>query len=277
MSQTKKSIAQTFVPPSDYEVDFYARQAINEVFETYGDVVSIEDKKKSLHKFGENLLVDTGEATVMTLPAGVVAETYATTNAITHLSSSNAGDTQTWTIEGHTVADGVFTFVTQTKALTGQTKVALDTPLARITRMENGGTTNNAGVIYGFEDDTLSSGVPTTAAKVHIMVPVGENQTLKASTTISNTDYCFLTSFYASINKKTAGFAIVRLRVRTAGGVFRTVFKRGIQSAGTDLQMELRPYIIVPKNADIIVTAEADAASTFVVGGFNSILASVVT
>jgi hypothetical protein len=80
----------------------------------------------------------------------------------------------------------------------------------------------------------------------------------------------------AHVNKKTAAGAVIRLRVRTADGVFRTQLKEGINSLGPSLDVEFRPYIIVPQNSDVILTAEADGASTAVSGGWNSVLASVL-
>lgn len=255
--------------------EFWVRHAINETAEAYGDTVSVEAKKKTLHKFGENLLVGTTEATIMTMPAGTLAETYVSTNAITHVSSSNAGDTQQVGLEGHTISGSDLTFVTQNATLNGQTKVALATPLARLTRLYNRGSTVLAGDVYGFEDDTLTAGVPDTDSKVHMIVHASEQQSLKASTAVSAVDYMFITSLYASVNKKTAALVVVRMKVRTSGGVFRTLFKRGVSNTGPDLIMEFRPFVIVPKNSDIILTAEADAASTPVSGGFNSLLALV--
>lgn len=256
-----------------YTPDFWTEHALREVYSTYGDVVDV--KPKSLHKFGENQLVGTSEATLMTLPAGVLSETYVSTNAITHLSSSSAADTQLVAVEGHTISAGLFTFVTQTATLTGQTKVALTTPLARISRIANLGSTGFAGSVYGFEDDTLTAGVPNTAAKVHITVTAAENQSLKASTTISNADYEFITDIYASVEKKTAAGAVVRFKVRNAGGVFRTQFKLGLNSVGPDVRMTFRPYLIIPQNSDVLMTAEADGASTEISGGWNSLLATV--
>ena len=259
---------------SVYHPDFWVEHAIRETFSSYGDIVDV--KPKSLHKFGENLLVGTSRATIMSLPAGVLAETYATTNSISHISSSSAADAQIIRVEYHTVdGSGNFTFGSQLVTLNGQTKVALTTTCARVSRVENMGVTDNAGAIYVFEDDTLSSGVPTTSAKVHMIVEPGENQSLKAATTISNNDYEFITQIKASVNKKTTGGAVICLRVREKGGVFKTKFKRGVNSNGPSLNMDFRPFLIVPQNADIIMTAEADGASTPVSAGWNSILATI--
>ncbi len=152
--------------PGSDDVDFWVRLALDEIKSSYGLNVSASLKRKSLLKFGINELVGTDEATVMTLPAGSLHETYASTNAITHLSSSSGSDTGTVNVEGHTVnGSGEFTFLVQSATLTGQTKKALSTPLARITRVYNTGSANWVGSVYGFEDDNLTDGVPDTAAR----------------------------------------------------------------------------------------------------------------
>lgn len=256
------------------------QDAIDKVWQERGLVLDVWGKAKGLHKFGENLLVGTAQATVMTLPSGETAETHVTTNAINTLSSSSGSDDMPVTIEGHTVsgtgADAEFTFVTQTATLDGTDKVTLSTPLARVTRLTCDGTADNAGVIYVSEDDTHTTpGVPDTAAKIHLMVPVGENQSLKASTTISNTDYLLVEKVYASLTEKGSGYANIRFRVREVGSVFQTKFKRSVANGG-DLDMDLPQLFEVPRNADVTITAEADNASTPVSAGFMGRLAAVV-
>lgn len=256
------------------EQNFWLQHAYSEVNQTYG--ISAESKSKSLHKFGENLLVGTAEATVMTLPSGVTSESYVSTNAINRISSSNDGDDQSVVVEGHTIdGNGNLTFAVQTVTLTGQTAAELTTPLARVTRLYNADTTDWAGNIYVHElDATIDAGVPQATAKIHLIGPAGENQSLKASTAVSQGDVLLITELYASMNKKTAGYGVIRLRIRSQGGVFRTLFKRGVAN-GAELNMEFKPYIIVPPNSDIIITAEADNASTPIAAGFNSILLAV--
>ena len=78
------------------------------------------------------------------------------------------------------------------------------------------------------------------------------------------------------MNKKTGAGAIIRLKVREKGGVFRTRFKRTINSLGNDMDFMIQPYLIVPANADVIMTAEAQTAGDDIAAGFHCILASVV-
>lgn len=189
--------------------------------------------------------------------AGETGETYSTTNDI----------------------DGIV--LDDTFAGTSTTKATLSTPLYRATRayVSSGDAMPAASkaYIYASAGVSLTDGVPQTASAVKLIVSAAEHQSLKASTSLSSVDYAFVTEIYASINKKTQGGAVIRFKVRQSGGVFRTLFKRGINSLGPDLAFNLQPHIIIPKNADIVMTAEADQASTPISGGFNSVLASVVS
>lgn len=148
--------------------------ALAAIQEQYGDIVSVDAKKKSLLKFGRNPAVGTSFETIWNTGGD---ETYPTSNSIDKISSSNDGDTQEVVIEGHTIdSNGELTFVSQTKTLEGQTESALDTPLARCTRLYNNDSTNFAGTVYIYEDDTVTAGVPQTAAKIHLTVSAGKNQ-----------------------------------------------------------------------------------------------------
>jgi hypothetical protein len=260
----------------------FLRLAEIEIYKTFGDVVSTEQKGKTLLKFGRNASVGTSYETVWGYGGD---ETHCTTNAIDYVSSSSASDTATvMYVEGHTVsgtgADSQFTFVSQVVTLTGQTKAALTTPLARVNRAYVlSGTL--AGDFYVFEDDTLTAGVPNTAAKVHISVggaTSGETQSFKAATTFSNTDYAIVTGVYAAVDKKTSASADFVIEVRQAGGAFRPAGGRiSLQSGAlTTIQIKFEPYVIIPKNADIRIRAIASTTGVEVDASFQAVLAKVV-
>lgn len=248
--------------------------SVDQILATYGDKVSVEKKAKTLYKFGRFATVGTSFVTVQ---AEGGDETYATTNAIDKFSSSDAGDTQEIVIEGHTISSGELTFVTQTVTLAGQTETALTTPLARVTRLYNNGTTDFAGDVYVYEDDTVTGGVPQTASKIHMKVVAG-NQSEKCSTSISNNDYLIVTEFVGyCFDKATAVVEFIgELRqVGTTNKVFRRVFS----TAGTNGQptvVSFNPPFIIPKNHDIRVRAKADGANTDVGASFNGYLATVI-
>lgn len=256
--------------------DPYLHLAEEMIFSDYGDEVSVHQKAKVLLKFGRNEDVGTSEATIQHQPSGILHETFVSTNAIDTVVSTSAGDTEDIVIEGHTISGGVFTFVTQTATLTGQTEVTLSTPLARCTRLYNDDSTELAGVISVFQGtDGSTAGVPTTAADVHLQLGAGEQQSEKASTTISNTDYWIVTRFYGDVLEKTASSAEIHLEIRQNGKVFREV---AMCSASSNHRGDFpfQPYLIVPKNSDIRLSAIADGANTDISGGIMGVLAKVI-
>jgi len=256
--------------------DPWVQHAIEVIGGTYGDTVSIQAKDKDLLKFGRNQLVNTSKSTLMTLPVGIDNETYVSTNIITQISSSSASDTENVIVEGHTISGGVFTFVIQTVTLTGQTLVSLDTPLARVSRVVNDGSNDLVGNIYVAQTDTLTAGVPDTDTKVHLIVSAGLNNSEKASTTISDTDYYIITNFYCDCLEKTSAFGTVHLEVREPGKTF--INKVDIEaSTNAEGRHPFKPYLVVPKNADVRIRISANAAGKDFSGGFEGVLASVVS
>ena len=85
------------------------------IFDTYGDRVSVANKKKVLRKFGESNQVQTTATTLMGNLSGTYNETYVERNLITHIASSSGSDTSIIKIEGHTCgADVSVSGITQT-------------------------------------------------------------------------------------------------------------------------------------------------------------------
>jgi hypothetical protein len=260
----------TYSPYQDPRI----KQALNVISSTYGDVASVEAKKKNLLKYGRSRNAGTSATTVWNQGGN---ETYVETNIIDTISSSSASDTVTVKIEGHTKSGSDYTFVVQTATLSGQTKAVLTTPLARMSSIVNTGAANFVGDIYGYEDTGISGGVPTDGTKIHSKVAAGEaNTTQKAATTISSVDYALVTSFGADILEKTAAFADFQLQIREGGGVFRTVAKVSASNSSGASLVVFDPFLIVPPNSDIRILVVANGATTDVSASFNSILASIV-
>lgn len=261
----------------DTDVDFWLAKAMEDIKDNYRHTVSVALKSKDLIKFGRNPLIQTSKTTVMDLPSGVQNETYVSTNAIDTISSSSGSDTRTVKIEGHTISGTDLTFSVQTATLDGQNKVVLSTPLARCTRIyaDDSSDVELVGNIYVYEDDTVVAGVPQTGSKVHAMIPAGVQQTRKASTSISSTDYWIIFDFDCDMYKKTAGFAEVTLEIRREGGVFRPVETLAV-SSGTHSDHKMKPYLIVPPNSDVRLVAIASAADTDLGGSIQGVLAKIV-
>jgi hypothetical protein len=252
---------------------FWIQEAIARIKLNYG--VDVTYKDKSLLKFGQNEVIGTSETTLMTFLGSEISETYIETNLITHVVSDSGSNTGTAVVEGHYIDDGNKIFHIQTVQLTGQTPVALSQPLCRATRVYNSSSTNWAAAskVYVTQANTYSSGVPVTANKVHCIGIAEENTSLKAATTFSYVDYALITQVYFTIDKKTSASTDVKLKIRENGKVFRTSFKRTVStSAKPDIDFILRPGIIVPANADVILTAIASTTAVSVSGGFNALI-----
>jgi hypothetical protein len=262
-----------------YEVpDGRLVQAEREIQATFGDVVSIDKKAKSLLKFGKSdeLSADTME-TVWSYGGH---ETYVQDNSINTISSSNAADNEEIYLECHTVegtgTDQKFTFLTQTVSLNGQNSVSLPTPVARVSTVYNNNGTELLGSVYVYEGSATVGGVPQDGTKVHGHIPQGFQQSFKAATTFSNEDYYILTGGFGSVSNKQPASVDFYLEVRSAGKVFRQGAAVSASSTGGSWEIELDPCIIIPKNADIRITCETGTQHAVVFGSFKGYLAKVI-
>jgi hypothetical protein len=262
-----------------YEVpDGRLVQAEREIQSTFGDVVSIDKKAKSLLKFGKSapLAADTIE----TVWSHGGHEVYVQDNLIDSISSSNVADNEEIYLECHTVegtgTDQKFTFMTQTVSLNGRTRVPLPTPVARVSRAYNNNGTELLGAVYVYQDTPLTNGVPTDRTKVHAHIPQGFQQSFKGATTFSDGDYYILTGGFGSVSNKQAASVDFYLEVRAAGKIFRQGAAVSASSTGGSWDIDLDPCIIIPKNADIRITCETATQGAVVFGSFKGYLAKVI-
>lgn len=262
----------------NYEVpDARLVQAEREIYQTYGDVASIDAKAKSLIKFGKSAELGTARETVWSVGG---METYVQDNLINTISSSSALDNQEIYLECHTVSgtgeDQQFTFITQIGQIIGQNKVSLPTPVARVSRVINNNGQELAGAVYVYEDTTVVGGVPSDVTKIHDEIPQGFQQSFKAATTFSNEDYYILTSGFGSVSYKQAGSVNFYLEVRQAGKIFTEAAAVSANSAGGAWTINLDPAVIIPKNADVRITCQTDTQGSEVYASFQGYLAKVV-
>lgn len=256
------------------------------IYNTYGDTVRVSEKNKDLLKFGTVLsTAGTTEQTIAEFQGSTLRETYATTNSIDSIICTDSTPfTGTLVVEGHTISGGNLTFVSQSKALNGQTAAALDTPIARATRAYITGSSTFAAssdVAYVYDSTAATgttSGVPDVAAASKLLVNAVEYQSQKGGTSLSSTDYWIITRIYAGIDKKTGAQAVIRLRSRTLGNVFRTIAPKihlDSDSASAD-SVEFEPFLIIPKNSDIELTIAGSVSGIQVSAGINGYLAKVI-
>lgn len=262
-----------------YEVpDARLVQAEREIYQYLGQEVSIDNKAKSLLKFGKSAPVtaDTRE-TVWTVGGN---ETYVDTNLIDSISSSSVNDDQLIRIESHTVtgtsSSQQFSFVVQTVNLNGQNRVALPTPVARVSAMVNANSHDLEGEVNVYENTALTGGIPNDASKVHCRIEAGYQNALKAATTFSNEDYYILTGGFGSVSNKQAANVDFYLEVRQVGGVFIEAAAVSAASTGGSWNVNLDPAVIIPPNADVRITCEASASGAVVFGSFQGYLAKVI-
>lgn len=270
----------------------WTEYACREIADTYDAYVDPYTNAKSLNKFGRTRNADAStRTTIAEFLGAAISETFVTTNAIDGIVSDGAMDADTGlvTVEGHTIdSSGNLTFVVQNATLTGQTKSTLATPLARCTRLyRTAGTfaspaTALVGNVYAYASSgvTLSAGVPQTDSSVKCMIAAGEQQSQKAATSISSTDYWLVTEISASALRATgAGAKVdVELEFRTLGGVWRpagaTLSLRTDTTAWQSLLFT--PYRIIPANSDVRLVAVSSLSDTYVSGTIHGFLARVV-
>lgn len=269
-------------------------QAENVVFSTYGDRVSVEQKAKSLNKFGLNVAVGTSFETVGEFQGTTANETFTSTNSIDRVSSDNTTNNGTvLQIEGHTIdGSGNLTFVVQEATLgtPATTPVTLTTPLARATRIfvKASGTFNSpqsdvVGNVYVF-DNTAATGTtggePDVASATKVML-VDNNQSQQCATSVSSEDYWFISSIDAGIGSAggSANRVLVRLEARDVanGGVWRQLGRDlTLDVDQNGVQQDESPYLIVPKNHDVRVRAKTDSNTASVFAEVRGVLAKVL-
>jgi hypothetical protein len=265
-------------PRRSYEVpDGRLVQAEREIERQFGQKVSIDRKAKSVLKFGKSAPLTTGSLqTVWTVGGN---ETYVSDNTIDSISSSSAADQEEIYIEGHTVTgtgfDQEFTFVSFTINLNGQTRVALPIPLARVSLAYNNNGSPLAGRVVVYENTALNGGIPTDVTKIHIDIPLGFQESFKAATTFSSTDYYVLTKGFGAVSGKQDGAADFYLEIREPGKTFRQVAAVAGSNASSWI-IDLNPAVIIPKNCDIRVRVDSGSNNLVVFSSFQGYLAKVL-
>lgn len=253
-------------------------QAEREIYSTFGDKVSVDLKAKSLIKFGKSAPLSATQRETVWTRGGM--ETYVDSNLIDSISSSSALDDQEIMIECHTVVGtGVnqqFTFLVQSVTLNGQNRVALPTPVARISRVYNNNGVELVGSVFVYEDTPIVGGVPSDITKEHGIINAGFQQSFKAATTFSNEDYYILTGGFGSVSNKQAATVNFYLESRQVGKVFRQSLAISASSTGGYWDIDLNPAVIIPKNSDIRITVEAAASGPTVFSSFKGYLAKVI-
>lgn len=234
-----------------------------------------------VHKFGAAPDFDTGdnEIDITDLAsdgAGYenMSYTYSSTAAIDSISSTDAGDSVDIEVQG---LDSNYDLVTQTATLNGQTRVALTTSLIRVFRMKNVGSTDLAGTVVVYENDTTTGGLPDDATLIRGAITIGNNQTEMAVYTIPNGYSGYLRGFYVSIAgvSRTAEY-LFKLKARPDGQVFQLKHKLSLDDAvSTNIHHIYTDPQKFSAKTDLVMTCDlltAAVTGASVIAGFDIVL-----
>ncbi len=182
----------------------------------------------TLHKFGENSAIDTTTDPEEIWEAGGVYVYDADGTApIVSLISDDGGDTEPILVTGLDINGHE---VEQTITLTGGTRVALTTPLWRVYRMANLGTTDLAGTVYCY---TGTGGVPAANA-IRAIISDTNNQTLMALYTIPAHKVGFMFRKEFGVSRGVAAAEVLcNYCTREFGKVFRIQERINLSNSGT--------------------------------------------
>ena len=209
--------------------------------------------------------------------------------ALYYISSTDASDTQEMIVQGLTIdAEGTWNEEIVTVTLAGQTKTQLVSdsgdPWVRVYRAVNNNSSDIAGNVYVYEDDTVTGGEPDTDSKVRLVVIDGDNQTEMCVYTVPETIVLngerrtvkcgVFMGGYVGISKATnaAAGAEFTWRARPRGGVFAVKGRVQCQNDGSSWwsYKYTTAGVAVPPGTDVALrVVRVTANDTGVVGGFG--------
>lgn len=215
-----------------------------------------------VNAYGKNTLVGTGEESLTEL-GGLY--TYTTSGVLHYISSADDTDTQEYEIHG---LDEKKRLQTVTVTAVGQTQTAIPNLWYRIFYVKNKGTTDSAGVVYVYENDTVTAGVPQTLTKIRAKIIVGENKSTQAIYTIPLGYRGLLTKvdFTSGKNQDTD----VHLHSRIDGEVFALEYEADIYRGVVGREYDLFP--VFEEGTDLELRAHLDAGENPVSGSFDLLL-----
>jgi hypothetical protein len=230
------------------------------------------DGYSALDKYGENPVIET-TSDPEDIWEGGGEYTYDAdgTAPIVSIISTSSGDTQDIKIVGLDINGDE---VEQIVALTGNVRKALTTPLWRVYRMENEGTTDLAGTVYCYIG---TGGVPVLANQ-RALIDNGNNQTLMALYTVPKGKVGFLYRGEVGINfSGTIGsgiqFARLFYKSRRFGKVFKVKKSVSIINSANSVFQDKRSFPdIIPALTDIRLTVTEVSDTMGAWGTFDILL-----
>jgi len=224
----------------------------------------------SLSKFGENPDIDTTSDPEDVWSFGGVYN-YSITDDIDSISSSSDLDEMSVQVEGLDISGYE---VVQTVSLSGQNRVALNSPLSMVHRAFILGANPTVGDVYIYVDTPLTLGVPTDITKIRAHVSNSSLQTEMVVYRVPKGKTLIYNEGFVAISRGVDGNAEMTLKIREPGGLFRVKRRVSVNSGGSS---HWRAVYSIPKVvrelSDIKFTCEnVSANNTGVSGGFEAIL-----
>jgi hypothetical protein len=214
-------------------------------------------------RFARNSDIDTAAKETIWGQGGLY--TFSPAAANYYISSSSAADT-TQMIQ-LTLLDANYAQVTKTVTLVGQTKTLITGgPYLRINSAINVGSTDLAGNVYIYEDDTVTAGVPQTQTKIRCFVSQAEQNSGMGIYTVPAGKTAYIVQWGAAASK---AFADVTLDIRNFGQVFRN---RGRMLCNLTADINYSVYQSVPEKSDIKFEATVTTNDTMVFLNYDLIL-----
>lgn len=205
----------------------------------------------ALHKFGYAALIDDQDVPCTVwdgcceaLDGPKIANyTFSSTANITDIASGAPADNQVIEIQG---LDANWNLLVQDVTLTGNTVATLATPLIRVFRMINRGTTDHDGTVYLTTSGAArTNGIPNVGSTVRAIIKSGDNQTQMALFTVPDGYSMFITHAWSSLTKENPNSPanlIMKVYRREFGGVFRVVHTVNLNTLGSSI--DNRPYAV---------------------------------
>ncbi len=193
------------------------------------------------------------------------------TAPIVSVISTESGDTQDIKITGLDINREE---VTQTITLTGETRKALDTPLWRVYRMENEGSTDLTGTVYCY----IGTGGAPAIGNQRALIANGNNQTLMAIYTIPKGKVGFLyrgeLGVLLDANPSQAqNFCKAYYQSRRFGKVFKIKKVITLMTAGSSNFQDYRSFPdVIPASTDVRLTAAQVGITMGMWGTFDILL-----
>jgi len=225
----------------------------------------------TIDKFGENPDIDTDSAPEDIWEGGGLYTYDADGTApIVSLASDDAADTEPVLVQGLDIEGNE---VVQVITLQGTTRTALTTPLWRVYRMSNEGTSDLAGTVFCY---TGTGTVPSIGdSEVRAVIDNGNNQTLMCTYTIPKGKIGFLYRGELGMSRsRSTGAAQAAYYSRRYGKVFKIKKRVDITNQGSSIFQDRRSFPdVIPALTDIRLSVESVSANNCgVFGAFDIML-----